>query len=114
ETLQLTFPPGRAFLPRWSPDGKRIAFSLMLPNQPTKLAIISADGGSPEEPHPEGSNEGDIGWSPDGNSLVFGSLVFGSLEPEAPAGIHVIDLSTHKVAALPGSETLFSPRWSPD
>jgi Tol biopolymer transport system component len=109
ESLQLTFPPGRAFLPRWSPDGKRIAFSLMLPNQPTKLAIISTDGGSPVEPHPEGSNEGDIGWSPDGNSLVFGSL-----EQEAPVGIHVIDLSTHKVATLPGSESLFSPRWSPD
>src|SRR6266542_324779 len=53
ESLQFTFPPGRAFLPRWSPDGKRIAFALMLPNQPTKLAIISADGGSLEEPHRE-------------------------------------------------------------
>src|SRR5260370_38402980 len=26
ERVQLTFPPMRAFLPRWSPDGKQIAF----------------------------------------------------------------------------------------
>ena len=28
--------------------------------------------------------------------------------------IQVIDLRTHRVSALPGSEGLFSPRWSPD
>ena len=32
--LQLTFPPVTAYEPRWSPDGKRIAFQGIRPGQP--------------------------------------------------------------------------------
>ncbi len=28
--------------------------------------------------------------------------------------IYIIDLVTHQVSTVPGSENLFSPRWSPD
>ena len=31
ERLQLTFPPMRALLPRWSPDRKQIAFNAIVP-----------------------------------------------------------------------------------
>jgi WD40 repeat protein len=31
-----------------------------------------------------------------------------------PRTIQVLDLASHKVLALPGSDGLFSPRWSPD
>jgi len=32
QRLQLTFPPLRVLLPRWSPDGKQIAFNAILPD----------------------------------------------------------------------------------
>src|SRR5438094_3144560 len=34
ERLQLTFAPMQAWLPRWSPDGKQIAFQGTIPNKP--------------------------------------------------------------------------------
>jgi dipeptidyl aminopeptidase/acylaminoacyl peptidase len=50
----------------------------------------------------------DANWSPDGKSLVFGSLIFRN-EP-----IYSIDLITKRVSPLPDSSGFFSPRWSPD
>jgi len=50
----------------------------------------------------------DVNWSPDGNSIVFGSLFV----PGTP--IYTMELNTKQVTALPGSVGLFSPRWSPD
>ena len=57
---------------------------------------------------------GDPNWSPDGSQLVFG------LQPaeEAPGAgtlaLKVVDLRTHKITKIPGSEELWSPRWSRD
>jgi Tol biopolymer transport system component len=50
----------------------------------------------------------DANWSPDGKSLLFGSLRI----RDAP--IYTIDLTTKRVSPLPGSSGFFSPRWSPD
>jgi Tol biopolymer transport system component len=55
-------------------------------------------------------DEGDPGWSPDGKSLVFGSMSF----LEGRPAIHLLDMTTLQISTLPGSEGLFSPRWSPD
>ncbi len=111
DRLQLTFPPTQAFLPRWSPDGKRIAFAASLPGEPWRIYIISAEGGTPEQITTGEYNEADVGWSPDGNSLVFGSMGIFNLPT---FGIHVLDLRTRQSSQLPGSVGLFSPRWSPD
>jgi eukaryotic-like serine/threonine-protein kinase len=108
ERLQLTFPPTKVFLPRWSPDGKQIAFSATGPGRPWSIHVVSAAGGTPEQVTTGENNEGDVGWSPDGNSLVFGWV------GASTGSIHLLDMRTHKVSVLPGSDGLFSPRWSPD
>jgi len=60
---QLTFPPMRVFLPRWSPDGKQIAFLGGPPGGrwklggPWKIYLISIDGGSPQQLLPGETNE---------------------------------------------------------
>ena len=112
DRLQLTFAPMQAWLPRWSPGGKQIAFQGMTPNKPWTMYLISADGGSPQEVAP---GLGDIGWSPDGQSLVFGDTPLpAEPRPSSRLAIHVMDLKTRHVSTLPGSEGLYSPRWSPD
>jgi serine/threonine protein kinase/Tol biopolymer transport system component len=110
ERLQLTYPPFYVSLPRWSPDGKEIAFFSLASGKPSKIYLVSTDGGAvrellPGDDHPEG----DPYWSPDGSALAFGGL-YGSAAP----GISILDLKTHHLSALPGSQQLFSPRWSPD
>ncbi len=112
ERLQLSFPPLHASLPHWSPDGKQIAFTASTPGKPWKIYVVSAQGGSADELLAENFNEIDPTWSPDGTRLAFGRLSV----PTAPAveAIFVIDVKTRQVTTLPGSENLFSPRWSPD
>jgi Tol biopolymer transport system component/DNA-binding winged helix-turn-helix (wHTH) protein len=109
ERRQLTVPPLRAFLPRWSPDGKQIVFSAVFPGKPWRIYLVSAEGGSPELLTSNEQQENDVTWSPDGESLIFGSKTDSSI-----FGIYRLDLRTRKPRMLPGSEGFFSPRWSPD
>jgi Tol biopolymer transport system component len=108
--LQLSFAPMQAAVPRWSPDGKRIAFLGRLPGKPWKVYLIPSEGGAPQQLMPEERYENDPSWSPDGNTLAFGT----NPETNLPAAIKLLDLRTRQVTTLPGSEGFFSPRWSPD
>jgi Tol biopolymer transport system component/DNA-binding winged helix-turn-helix (wHTH) protein len=108
DRLQLTFPPLGASLPRWSPDGKQIAFAAGQPGETTNIYLIPSEGGTPQRILPSAESQMDPNWSPDGNSLVFATLAV----PKMP--IFLIDLKTRKVTILPGSSGLFSPHWSPD
>ncbi len=114
ERLQLTLPSMQAMTPRWSPDSKRIAFVGAALGKPLRIYVVSAEGGTPE-PVLEGQyNEMVPGWSPDGNSLVFYYAPYSLEMVSAIVAVYVLDLRTHKVAKLPGSEGLAVARWSPD
>jgi Tol biopolymer transport system component len=77
-----------------------------------KIVVVSAAGGNAQEFTSEQRNEADPSWSPDGILLSFGREVgFNSSEPP---NIQVMNLQTNQDSALPGSDGLFAPRWSPD
>ncbi len=109
ERLQLSFPPMRARMPRWSPDGKRIAFTAQLPGKHWKVTLVSVDGGPLTSLSPEERDERIGTWSPDGNSLVFDSRTSVSSRE-----IRQLNLVDTKTVSLPGGMKMFSPRWSPD
>ena len=46
ERRQLTFLPMRVLLPRWSPDGKQIAFNAILPGATWSVYLVSSEGGT--------------------------------------------------------------------
>jgi Tol biopolymer transport system component len=110
QKLQLVFPPMVAYLPRWSPDGKQIAFFGHPPGERFQIYVISAEGGSPELLYHSDTNLADPSWSPDGKSLAFGE---NSLNNQGSA-VYTLDLKTRKATKLPGSDGLYSPRWSPN
>jgi Tol biopolymer transport system component len=110
QRLQLSYPPLYASMPRWSADGKQIAFFSVTSGKSFRIYMVSPDGGNcqellPDDDHPQA----DPYWSSDG-----GSLIFGGVYASASAGIRILDLKTRQLTALPGSQGLFSPRWSPD
>ena len=110
ERLQLSNAPMYASMPRWSPDGKWIAFFSTTAGRASRVYLVSPDGGSPRELLPQDTgSEADPSWSPDGKSIVFGAVY-----AVAGSGIRVANVETKEVKPLPGSEELFSPRWSPD
>jgi eukaryotic-like serine/threonine-protein kinase len=111
--LQLTFPPLYVLQPRWSPDGSRIAFMARQAGHTWNVYIVGADGGAPEQPLPVDHPGSDPSWSPDGNSLLFAHHP-DDLKPGGKLQLEIVDLKTHAVATVPGSEGLWSPRWSPD
>jgi serine/threonine protein kinase/Tol biopolymer transport system component len=113
ERLQLTFPPLQVWCPRWSPDGKRIAFSGQMPGKPLKTYLVSAEGGAPQQLIVDEREEADPQWSPDGNRLLFGGYTLAVERPETVA-LHIFDLRTNQVSTLPGSKGLRVPRWSRD
>jgi Tol biopolymer transport system component/DNA-binding winged helix-turn-helix (wHTH) protein len=114
QRLQLTLPSMETALPRWSPDGKQIAFMCTTQGKPWKTCLVSAEGGSPNQITSGAVNEADPNWSPDGGALVFGGAPWAEGAATGSTAIHVMDLIRHRVKTLPGSEGLFSPRWSPN
>jgi serine/threonine protein kinase/Tol biopolymer transport system component len=110
ERLQLTYPPSQALMPRWSPDGKTIVFFGVDANQRPRIYEVSLEGGSlrplmPNNPDPQT----DPNWSPDGSKIVFAGHT-----ADATSSIRVFDLATRQVSTLPGSQGMYSPRWSTD
>jgi Tol biopolymer transport system component/tRNA A-37 threonylcarbamoyl transferase component Bud32 len=113
ERLQLTSPSLAVVQPKWSPDGKQIAFAASLPGKPKHIYIVSADGGAPKEVTKSEREEIIPNWSRDGDSLFFSN---GSTDMAGgPAkAIYQLNLKTNQLTTLPGSEGKWYSRLSPD
>jgi Tol biopolymer transport system component len=111
DRVQLTFPPLQAYLPYWSPDGKQITFMGLASDRRWHIFLISVEGGSPQQLTSGDRGQGDPSWSLDGHSLAYGE--YASPLSRGPL-IHVLNLQTHQVSDVPGSEAIYAPRWSPN
>jgi Tol biopolymer transport system component len=111
---QLSYPPMQVHMPRWSPDGSKVAFMASRPGKSWKIFVMPAEGGTQQELTSGERNQGEPTWTPQGDSIVFAGMPW--LEYGATKGpnIHVVDLKTSQISDVPESENLFSPRCSPD
>jgi hypothetical protein len=110
QKLQLTSTGLWAGLPRWSPDGKWIAFTgQRAPGTRRSISRVSVEGGAAEVlATPElGLDHWDVCWLPDGRSLVF------SYGQNRRPGLFRLDLGTRQVSPWVGAERLQYPKCSP-
>ena len=110
--LQLTGRPMQVFMMHWSPDARQLVLMGRQPGKPWEVYTMDADGGHLQEVLHEDRSEADPDWSPDAKMLVFGRLPDLMAEAAQPKAIYTVDLATHAMTKLPGSDGLFSPRWS--
>ncbi len=118
---QLTFLPLLAGQPRWSPDGKEIAFRANPPGKPLQIFLIPSGGGEPEAVTNSTLNGLYPDWSPAGDRLFFTGRVparaeqpVGSIDGRPLEGTYQLDLKTRQVSLVPGAEALKGLFWSPD
>jgi Tol biopolymer transport system component len=104
----------QVFMMRWSPDARSIAFMGKEPGKTWKIYSVSTEGGQPQIVSEESRSQADPDWSPDGKSIVYGRSSEYMAEDSTPKSIQMVNLTTKRVWTVPGSEGLFSPRWSPD
>jgi DNA-binding winged helix-turn-helix (wHTH) protein/Tol biopolymer transport system component len=114
QKVELTGGDLQVFLAHWSPDGQHLMAMARKPGQAWRLYLVSADGGVVQPVLHEKRNEADPTWAPDGLRVAFGRTSDLMGREPGPKQIEILDLETHSVTTLPGSEGLFSPRWSPD
>ena len=112
ERLQLTYPPLSVMLPRWSPDAKEIVFFEFEANagKLARIYEVSAEGGGPRQLMPDDpAPQLDPNWSPDGSKIVFAGN-----SNDVASAVQVLEVASRHVSTLPGSQGLYSPRWSTD
>jgi Tol biopolymer transport system component/DNA-binding winged helix-turn-helix (wHTH) protein len=110
QRAQLTFPPLTARFPRWSPDGKTIAFIGSVNGSPWKVYSIPSAGGEARQVFQEQEEQGAPTWTSDGRSLVFARIPSGSNRIE----VLELDLEKRALHSIPGSAGLWKARVSPD
>ncbi|HKY29186.1 MAG TPA: S9 family peptidase, partial [Pyrinomonadaceae bacterium] len=70
EPMQVTFAEKSSDNPRWSPDGKMIAFTSSRSGK-NNLYILRLVGGEAEQITDVKTSVGNFGWSPDGRQIAF-------------------------------------------
>jgi Tol biopolymer transport system component/DNA-binding winged helix-turn-helix (wHTH) protein len=116
DPVQLTGASFSPLLPHWSPDGSTILFfenSIERDRQSFQSYIVPSQGGTPRPILPDDKQQQiDPNWSPDGKKIVFASGE--TKDSNSGLFIRVLDLASRETVTLPGSQGIYSPRWSPD
>lgn len=109
--VQLTSSPVQPASVSWSPDGTQLVFHTRSPQGPHAW-IVRSTGGSPQRLLPQDSgSETEPSWSPDGRTIFFST---GEIMGSHDSHISSLDLASHQIRTLPGSDGKFMPRCSPD
>jgi hypothetical protein len=111
ETRQLTSSFEEVELPRWSPDGTKVAFTAKNPGRPWRIYVVSREGGTPTEASSGQENQGAPTWSADGRWLAYANV---GCQGSSDCAVHRIELAGGKTETVPNSTGLRTARWSPD
>jgi hypothetical protein len=111
EKKQIVAAPNIVELPRWSPDGRQLAFTMKSPNRPWRIYVVDRNTGAMHEAVQGNDSQGGPSWTPDGRLLFYGNV---HCEYLHNCAVHRIDLIAGTTEMVQGSENLFTARVSPD
>ncbi len=107
---RLTAGAGDKLYPKFSPDGKWIAFTASYDGNPD-VYVIPAEGGEPKRLTFHPSNEVVLGWTPDGKNILFRSDRI-TAPPQRTTRLFLVSAQGGAAKVLPvprGDLTTFSP-----
>jgi Tol biopolymer transport system component len=115
EEKQLTYPPMVVTLPRISPDGARVAFTVQQKEiyRPQSF-VVDTNGALPPRAVAIGNASwSEAGsWSPDGNLLLVDSGIQGKLRSDKNSSeLRIVDLRTGETSVVPLSQGLIAGVW---
>ncbi len=111
--VNLTNHAGYNTSPRWSPNGQTIAFISKRDGRSTNLYIMDADGSNVTR-LTEIGNVWDFDWSPDGESIVFVTISWGS-DSTSDRGVYIVTIGDGTVIQLLNNLTSVPQSvWLPD
>lgn len=98
------------FMPRWSPDGRRLTFIRGSKNHSSSIWVANIDGSGTQHVVSDTARSGYPRWSPDGTRIIFSS------DREGHSAIYTADPHGGNLRRLIYSNDLdfFSPILSPD
>jgi serine/threonine protein kinase len=115
EAKQLTYSPMVAPVPRISPDGTRVAFTIhQRESYRPQSFVVDTNGSTPPKAVAVGNASWSAagGWSPDGNLLMVDSGVPGKFRSDKNSSeLRIADLRTGETSVVPSSQGLIGCGW---
>jgi len=100
--------------PQWSPDGKRIAYSVASSGTESDLYVVNADGSGVLQLTNQPGLESQPTWTPDSRSIAYmHSVVGGSVDPSS-IGLSVVNADGSGNRLIPTSKAPENVAWSLD
>lgn len=97
--------------PQWSPDGRRIAYSVASSGTESDLYVVNADGSGIVQLTNQPGIEAQPAWTPDSRSIGYVHTVVGVAGSTALSVVNADGSGNHPILTSPALE---NPAWSPD